>query len=112
MVGPPFQPAAVSRRRQNMPTTRLTRRSRPPEAWEPLQRLARLAQRPLQRFLQIEAASGILLIAAATIAMAWANSPWRETYAALWHMPLGLRFGDFRFERPLEWVVNDGLMVI
>lgn len=84
----------------------------PPEAWEPLQRFARLASRPLDRFLHIEAASGILLLIAAAIALVWANSPWAHSYQQLWHTPLGLRIGGFTFERSLEWVVNDGLMVI
>ncbi|WP_426754523.1 Na+/H+ antiporter NhaA [Myxococcus sp. Y35] len=84
----------------------------PPEAWEPLLRLSRLASRPLERFLRIEAASGILLLVAAAIALIWANSPWAESYAHFWHTPLGIRVGDFTFERSLEWVVNDGLMVI
>ncbi|HEY6728054.1 MAG TPA: Na+/H+ antiporter NhaA [Polyangiaceae bacterium] len=86
--------------------------SPPPEAWEPLLRLRRLAGRPLERFLRIEAASGILLLVAAAVALAWANSSWAESYFHLWHTPLGLRIGEFSFERPLEWFVNDGLMVI
>jgi len=86
--------------------------SSPPEAWEPLLRFARLARRPLERFLRIEAASGILLLVAAAVALALANSPWAESYAHLWHTPLGIRIGTFAFERSLEWVVNDGLMVI
>lgn len=84
----------------------------PPEAWEPLLRLVRLASRPLERFLRIEAASGILLLVAATIALVAANSPWAEQYLGFWHTPIGLRVGAFTFERSLEWVVNDGLMVI
>lgn len=84
----------------------------PPEAWEPLLRLVRLASRPLERFLRIEAASGILLLAAAAVALIAANSPWAEQYLAFWQTPLGLRVGAFTFERSLEWVVNDGLMVI
>jgi Na+:H+ antiporter, NhaA family len=63
----------------------------PPEAWEPLFRLARLARRPLERFLRIEAASGILLFAAAAVALLWANSPWADTYVRLWNTPLGVR---------------------
>src|SRR5690349_1433199 len=86
--------------------------SPPPEAWQPLLRLTRLARRPLERFLGIEAASGIVLLAAAAAALVWANSPWAESYLHLWHTPLGIRVGPFTFERPLEWVVNDGLMVI
>ena len=84
----------------------------PPEAWEPMQRFARLARRPLERFLRIEAASGILLMVAAALALAWANSPWADSYVRLWHTPLGIRLGKFSFEQTLEWFVNDGLMVI
>jgi Na+:H+ antiporter, NhaA family len=84
----------------------------PPEAWEPLLRIARFAGRPLERFLRIEAASGILLLVAAAIALFWANSPWAESYLHFWHTPVGLRVGSFGFERSLEWVVNDALMVI
>ena len=86
--------------------------SSPPEAWEPLLRFSRLASRPLERFLSIEAASGILLIFAAAVALFWANSPWSDSYLAFWQTPLGIRVGSFGFERSLEWVVNDGLMVI
>lgn len=86
--------------------------SSPPEAWEPILRFARLARRPLDLFLRIEAASGILLLVAAAVALAVASSPWAASYAAFWHMPVGVRVGGFAFERSLEWVVNDGLMVI
>jgi NhaA family Na+:H+ antiporter len=72
----------------------------------------RVAGRPLERFLRIEAASGVLLLVAAAVALAWANSPWAESYRALWQTLVGVRLGDFVFERTLEWVVNDILMVI
>lgn len=62
--------------------------------------------------MRIEAASGLLLLASAAIALVWANSSWSASYQRLWHTPMGIRVGDFAFERPLEWVVNDGLMVI
>ncbi|MDP3273903.1 MAG: Na+/H+ antiporter NhaA [Deltaproteobacteria bacterium] len=84
----------------------------PPEAWEPLLRLARLAARPLERFLRIEAASGILLLVATAVALFWANSPWAESYVQLWRTTLGIRVGPFAFERSLVWIVNDALMVI
>jgi len=86
--------------------------SLPPEGWEPLFRLAKRAKRPLDRFLRIEAASGVVLLVAAAAALAWANSSWSSSYLALWHAPIGVRIGSFAFERSLEWVVNDGLMVI
>jgi NhaA family Na+:H+ antiporter len=87
-------------------------RTSPPEAWEPLLRIVRLARRPLEGFLRIEAASGILLLAAAAAALIWANSPWGLSYTHLWHTPLGIRIGSFHFERTLEWFVNDALMVV
>lgn len=96
----------------NRPTAAAPQRRKPPEAWEPLFRLARLARRPLETFFKIEAASGILLIVAAAVALLWVNSPWRASYTALWHLPIGIQLGDFTFVRPLEWVVNDGLMAI
>lgn len=86
--------------------------SAPPEAWEPLIRFARFAGRPLERFLRIQAASGILLLLTAAAALVWANSPWAESYRHLWHTPLGFSVGAFTFSRPLEWFVNDVLMVI
>lgn len=86
--------------------------TQPPGAWAPLARLAKLATRPLERFLQIEAASGILLLVVAAVALGWANSPWAASYFALWHAMLGIRVHHLVFERSLEWVVNDGLMVI
>ncbi|HET9953670.1 MAG TPA: Na+/H+ antiporter NhaA [Polyangiaceae bacterium] len=84
----------------------------PPEAWSPIRRLGLLATRPLERFLHIEAASGILLLLAAAVALLWANSSWQHGYHELFRTPLGVRIGGFSFERSLEWVVNDGLMVI
>lgn len=86
--------------------------SAPPEAWEPLLRLVRLAGRPVERFLHVEASSGVVLLIAAAVAMIWANSPWADSYRALWHTPLGFGLGSLSFERPLEWWVNDGLMAI
>jgi len=84
----------------------------PPEAWEPLTRVARFARRPLDRFLRIEAASGILLLVSAAIALAWANSPWRESYGQLWQVPVGVRVGGLVFERSAAWIVNDILMTV
>ena len=67
---------------------------------------------PVERFLAIETASGIVLMVAAVAALIWANSPWRAAYADLWHMPLGLRFGSFAFERDLHFWINDALMTV
>ena len=84
----------------------------PPEAWSPLFRFSQFARRPLERFLHIQAASGILLMIAAAAALYWANSSWSASYTQFWQTLVGIRVGTFSFERTLEWVVNDGLMVI
>jgi len=78
----------------------------------PLLRLRRRASKPIDMFLRIEAASGIVLLLAAVVAIASANSALAPHYHAFWHSPLGVRIGEFRFERPLEWFVNDALMVV
>ncbi len=84
----------------------------PPGAWLPARKAALALQRPLARFLQIEAASGILLLLMAVLAMGWANSPWRGGYEHLWHTELGLRLGSWSFSRDLHFWINDGLMVV
>jgi len=82
------------------------------DGWEPLLAAARIVRRPLQRFLRIEAASGIVLLLAAGIALLWANSAAGASYEAFWETPWGLRLGDLRFERSLRWLVNDVAMVV
>jgi len=49
---------------------------------------------------------------AAVLALAWANSPWQESYAKLWHVPIGISFGEWQFQRDLHFWINDGLMTI
>jgi Na+:H+ antiporter, NhaA family len=67
---------------------------------------------PIQRFLAIQAASGIVLLLAAALALFWANSPGAHAYQALWHFALPLELGGLRFERDLHFWINDGLMTI
>ncbi len=59
-----------------------------------------------------ETSSAALLLAAAAIALTWANSPWRGIYERFFAAPLGLRVGGFTFERDLRFWINDGLMAI
>jgi NhaA family Na+:H+ antiporter len=84
----------------------------PPESWGFARRLRSAALAPVERFLAVEASSGILLLLVALIALAWVNSPWSESYEALWHTPLGFTLGSFSFERDLHFWINDGLMTI
>ena len=73
-------------------------------------RVARRVAQPLQSFLAAEASSGILLLAAAALAVAWANSPWSEAYDALWHTVLTIGVADWSLSEDLRHWVNDGLM--
>jgi Na+:H+ antiporter, NhaA family len=84
--------------------------SYPPNAW--LRNGVQRIFAPVERFLAVEAASGIVLMFAAIVALVWANSPWRIAYANLWHIPIGFRFGAFAFERDLHFWINEGLMTI
>jgi NhaA family Na+:H+ antiporter len=87
-------------------------RTLPPEAWQPIFGVARLTKRRLDSFFRGEAASGIVLLVAAGLALVWANSPWAKSYTVLWHTPLGFHVGSLAFESSLEWFVNDVLMAI
>lgn len=84
----------------------------PPGAWPRARRVAGAFVRPLERFLRVEAASGIILLAAALVALLWANSPWRGAYERLWHVPLSFGVGAWSFAKPLHFWVNDALMVV
>ena len=67
---------------------------------------------PRRALLSNETASSALLLAAAALALVWANSPWRATYEALFGTPIGVRAGRLAFERDLRFWINDGLMAI
>jgi len=84
----------------------------PPEAWRPAHRAARRIASPIYRVLAIEAASGLLLLAATVIALIWANSPWRGGYDDLWRTELGVRLGAWDFTRSLQFWVDDVLMTV
>ena len=71
-----------------------------------------LILRPLVEFLHTEAAGGIVLLVATVVALVWANSPWAEAYHHLWHTPIGVEVGTLSLKHPLEWWINDGLMVL
>lgn len=65
-----------------------------------------------ERFLHIEAVSGIVLLIAAATALLWANSPYADSYANLWHAPLTLGAGPWVIAQPLHFWINDGLMTV
>jgi NhaA family Na+:H+ antiporter len=64
------------------------------------------------RFISVEAASGVVLLLAAVLAFAWANSAWASTYEALWHFRLLGGLGRILPSHDLRFWVNDGLMMV
>lgn len=76
------------------------------------QHLAERAFATLERFLHVEAVSGIVLLAAAAIALIWANSPLAHSYHALWHLPVSVGIGSLTFSQSLHFWINDGLMTV
>lgn len=76
------------------------------------QLLAERAFATLERFLHIEAVSGIVLLLAAAIALIWANSPLASSYHALWHTSVSLGLGSAVFSQSLLFWINDALMTI
>jgi len=62
--------------------------------------------------MKLESAGGILLLAAAVVAMLIANSPLQGFYAALLDTPVAVQFGKLIIAKPLLLWINDGLMAI
>jgi Na+:H+ antiporter, NhaA family len=70
------------------------------------------AVRGLQEFFRLEAAGGILLIAAAVLAMIFANSPLAALYDGFRELPVQVRIGSLDLAKPLLLWINDGLMAV
>lgn len=68
--------------------------------------------KPLQAFFRLEAASGLLLLAAAVAAVAWANSRWSAGLDHLVHAPVTLGVGRFLLRWSVQRWVNEGLMTL
>jgi len=68
--------------------------------------------RGFQRFSETEAAGGIVLIAATAAALAWANSPWAESYFRVWETPVTIGAPGFGMTESLHHWINDALMVV
>ena len=84
----------------------------PPGTHLPVAPVRRLT-RPLARFLEIESASGLFLLAAAVIALILANSAAADAYHKFWHTPIVLEIGPFRLAGELgHLIINDVLMTI
>ncbi len=74
--------------------------------------LAKNFVRPFVRFTRVEASSGIILLAAAIIAIVLANSGLSETYFSILGEHLSLTLGSFHLDESVLDLINDGLMAI
>lgn len=66
----------------------------------------------INEFLRLESASGILLLLAAILALAIANSPLSPLYDAFLSTPVAVRIGALEIAKPLLLWINDGLMAV
>ncbi|MGE3489399.1 MAG: Na+/H+ antiporter NhaA [Vicinamibacterales bacterium] len=68
---------------------------------------------PLRRFLHIQAASGVVLLAGTAAALVLANSAAAGWFAGLWKIPVSLSIGGLTLAGDVgHLIVNDGLMTI
>lgn len=63
---------------------------------------------PIQQFIHIQGISSFALLAAAVIALIWANSPWHDSYHHVWELELALS----GLRLPVHAWINDALMAI
>ena len=83
----------------------------PPRLELPPRHVTRMME-PLQRFLHIEAMSGVVLLIAAAAALAIANSPWSSGFLAFWETKISVGIGGYQAAYSLRHVINDGLMTL
>ena len=67
---------------------------------------------PFREFARTSASGGLVLIVAAVVALAWANSPFADSYEGLWSTEISISIGVFNLVESLLHWVNDGLMAI
>ena len=77
-----------------------------------IQEQVRQMAAPFQRFFQQEAASGMVLLVCAVLAMILANSPWAPVYEDILHRYVSLGIGEWRLSMSLLHWINDGLMAV
>ncbi|MGE0256291.1 MAG: Na+/H+ antiporter NhaA [Alphaproteobacteria bacterium] len=70
------------------------------------------ATRALRAFVAFECAGGIVLMAAAAVALVLSNSPFSAVYDAILDTPVVVSIGSLALDKPLLLWINDGLMAI
>ena len=66
----------------------------------------------VQEFLRAETGGAVVLLAATIAALAWANSPWSDSYTSLWGTELSIALGGAEISHDLRLWVNEGLMAV
>ncbi len=66
----------------------------------------------MRDFLRAETGGAAVLVGAALLALAWANSPWWHTYESLWRTQLAISLGDHALAADLRAWVDEGLMTL
>ena len=66
----------------------------------------------LRHFLHTESSGGLVLLAAAAVALVWANSPAQASYHALWETEVTLELGHLARSMDLQHFVNEALMAL
>src|SRR6056300_316686 len=66
----------------------------------------------IQKFINKEALSGVILFIATVAAVIVANSSLGQAYYDLWHMPLGINLGELSMSMTLTYWIDDGLMAL
>ena len=75
---------------------------------EPIDRLIE----PFERFMHVEAAGGLVLLACTVVALVLANSPLSDAYLHLWETRMGFQIGRLYVSHTLHHWINDGLMAL
>ncbi|RPJ54846.1 MAG: hypothetical protein EHM23_27995 [Acidobacteria bacterium] len=73
---------------------------------------SRLELHTIRRFLQLESAGGIVLMATAVLGLVCANSPLAELYEESLDAEMSVRLGTLGIAKPSLLWINDGLMAI
>src|SRR5205085_3399355 len=71
---------------------------------------ARNLAAPVRDFLNTETGGAVVLLLAALAALAWANSPWSDSYESFWTTKLSIQVGGGGIALDLRQWVNEGLM--
>lgn len=68
--------------------------------------------RSVRAFLATETSGGVVLLAAAVVALAWANGPFAASYEDVWTTDIHIRLGALDIRHDARHWINEGLMTV